>query len=297
MSKKIAYFQLTAAMVFVGSFVVAGKVIVSDIPLFLSIFGRFLIANIALLPFIVIRRHEFFSLKLSKKDWFILFIQSLSGVFLFNVFLFMGLKYTTAFEGGILTSTAPAFVALLAWFFLKEKITRPIIYGLGLVLLGLVSLHWHLFDSNSFLQATLYGNLLILIAVLCEAIFILCAKVSVQKTKPFMTIILVNFISLLLSIPFVVTEFLTTDMSQLQFNDFILIFYIGIFGSILGYYCWYSGSSKVRTSTAASFTAIMPLTAIILSILIFDDAMFLSHIIGFACITFGIQYIIKKSEN
>lgn len=85
-----AYLQMTLAMAIVGSSVVAGKLIVASFPV-------------------------------SKREWAILFLQALTGVFLFNIFLLYGVKFTGSVESGIITSTTPAMVGIISFLFLKER--------------------------------------------------------------------------------------------------------------------------------------------------------------------------------
>lgn len=80
-----AYVELSSAMVFVGSFVVASKVITTSFPVFLAAMLRFAIASAILLPMLLKAEHGFPSL--AKKDLGILFLQAFAGNFLFSLFL------------------------------------------------------------------------------------------------------------------------------------------------------------------------------------------------------------------
>jgi len=121
MSKQIyAYLSLTVAMVIVGSSVVIGKLVVSSFPVFLAAGLRFAIGTLVLFP-ILLKREGLNVPALNKRDWILLFLQAVTGAFLFTVFLFYGLKLTNAAEAGIITSLAPAVVGVLSFLFLREK--------------------------------------------------------------------------------------------------------------------------------------------------------------------------------
>lgn len=110
MSKNIiAYLELTLAMAIVGSSVVVGKLLIASFPVFLGAGLRFAIASVILMPVLLVNEKEIPSL--SRIDWLFLFLQTLTGVFLFSVFLLYGLKFTTAAESGIITSTTPGCLA------------------------------------------------------------------------------------------------------------------------------------------------------------------------------------------
>lgn len=113
--------KIILAMIIVGSSVVVGKLIVQSFPVFLASELRFLVASIIFVPLLI--KFEGFP-SISKGDLLILFLQALSGVFLFNIFMLYGLTITTAIEGGIITSTIPAVTGGLAFLSIKEKLTK-----------------------------------------------------------------------------------------------------------------------------------------------------------------------------
>ena len=124
MKIKMAYVQLSLGMILAGSSVVTGKILINNIPVFFSQFLSLGIAFVCILPFVWILEGNPFKTNLIKKDMIYLFLQALSGMFLFRIFLLEGLKRTTALESGIITSTTPLILALLSVLFLKESINR-----------------------------------------------------------------------------------------------------------------------------------------------------------------------------
>lgn len=84
------YFSLALAMAIVGSSVVVGKLMVETIPVFLSSGIRFFIAAAVLMILLFWIEKGFPAL--SKKDVFVLLMQSFTGVFLFSVCSFTGLS-------------------------------------------------------------------------------------------------------------------------------------------------------------------------------------------------------------
>lgn len=108
------YFSLALAMAIVGSSVVVGKLMVKTIPVFCR------------QAFVFYRGCRFNDLAfwiekgipaLSKKDVFVLLLQSFTGVFLFSICMLYGVKLTTGMESGIITSTTPMAVGILAFFY------------------------------------------------------------------------------------------------------------------------------------------------------------------------------------
>ena len=80
--KTTAYINLTLAMVIVGSSVVAGKIMVDELPVFLASTLRFILALAILIPILYLREGGL--PRLSRRSWIMLGVQSLCGSFLFT---------------------------------------------------------------------------------------------------------------------------------------------------------------------------------------------------------------------
>jgi drug/metabolite transporter (DMT)-like permease len=181
--KWIAYIELTLAMAIVGSSVVVGKLLIASFPVFLGARLRFAIASAVLLPMLIGREKGIPSI--TRKDWLFLFLQILTGVFLFSIFLLYGLKWTTAAESGIISSTTPAVLGLIAFLFLKERLTRNKVIGIAFTLFGIIAINL-IGTTASAERGTnpLLGNLLVFGAVVGEALFTIFRKVVSEKVTP-----------------------------------------------------------------------------------------------------------------
>ncbi|HUH95998.1 MAG TPA: DMT family transporter [Anaerolineales bacterium] len=95
---------------------------------------RLTLASLALAP-VAWRRHRAELQALTRRE---LLLGLLSGLFLAIHFAtwISSLEYTTVASSVVLVSTGPLWVALLSPFFLQEPLTRPVLIGLGLALVG-----------------------------------------------------------------------------------------------------------------------------------------------------------------
>ena len=96
--------------------------------------SRLLFASLFLAPPALLK-HRTELRQLSRKD---LLLGLLSGIFLAIHFAtwITSLEYTTITNSVVLVSTSPLWVALLAPIFLKEKLTKTVIIGMVLTLIG-----------------------------------------------------------------------------------------------------------------------------------------------------------------
>lgn len=82
-----AYFELTIAMILLGSYVVVGKIVIETFPIFLASELRLGLASLVLI-FFLLKLEKGFPVIISK-DYLTIFLQAFTGVFLFNTFYSM----------------------------------------------------------------------------------------------------------------------------------------------------------------------------------------------------------------
>ncbi|HYK73767.1 MAG TPA: DMT family transporter, partial [Pseudoneobacillus sp.] len=162
------------------------------------------------------------------------FIQAFVGVFLFSIFLLLGSKYTSAIESGIITSLTPALVAIVSVFIFKERLISNQIIGIGIAIVGVLLIS--LFDLTGTVLLTfysLYGNLLILLAVMGEAIFVTFGKLVSKEISPLRVSTIVVTFGALLFLPFAISEALAFDFTKVNAKDLFLLIYSAVAVSVV----------------------------------------------------------------
>lgn len=291
-TSKLAYLKIALAMAIVGSSVVFGKLIILSFPVFLASELRFLVSSIILILLLLLKEKQLPSIGL--KDLMILFLQALTGVFLFNVLMLNGLKYTTAIEAGIITSTLPAVVALIALVLLKERLTKRKVLGIIFAVLGVLMINFiggELGDVHSLL-----GNLLIFGAVLGEALFITLGKLVSNRLSPLTISTMMSIFGLIMFFPFSIKEAKSFDFSSIGLGDWINILYFGMVVTVLAFLLMYQGLAKVSANSAGVLTSVLPLSSVILSFLILKEALLFTHLSGIVFVLIAIFIISKDSE-
>lgn len=290
----IGYLQISLAMFIVGSSVVAGKLVVQSFPLFLASELRLLLALLILVP-LLIKMEGIPSIR--RKDCCILFLQALCGVFLFNIFLLYGLTLTTALEAGIITSTLPMVMVCLSFLFFKEKITWRTGLALLFVLLGTFAIN--LPTTNSLVSqnsARWLGNLLIFAAVIGEALFLVLGKVIEKRISPLTISTLVTIFGAILFLPLAIFEARDFSFQTVNLEEWLLIGYLSIVVTIIGFILMYAGLKKVSANKASVLTGIFPISSFTLSIIILDEQMSLIHVIGISSILLALYFISSKQK-
>jgi len=297
MSKQIyAYLSLTVAMVIVGSSVVIGKLVVSSFPVFLAAGLRFAIGTLVLFP-ILLKREGLNVPDLNKRDWVILFLQAFTGAFLFTIFLFYSLKLTNAAEAGIITSLAPAVVGVLSFLFLREKLSLNKVAGITLAVCG-VLLSTGLGNNPGAEQQTVswMGYLLVFGAVVGEASFTILRKSLPNHISPLFTATMMSLFSVILFFPLSIIEGIRFDFPAVSLYEWLLILYYGVVITAVAFILWFQGVTQVSGSTAAIFTGVAPISAVMLSYVILQEPFQWAHVWGGLCVLVGIGFIIKPGS-
>lgn len=274
-----AYINLSLAMIIVGSSMVFGKVITQTFPVFLASGLRFAIASVLMLPLAMTGDKKAWSL--TRKDLYWLILMAFCGQFVFTVLMLLGLRYTSAIDAGIITSSSPFMMALVAFFLLRERPGFFKSLAIVLVVLGILSVNglFNVRDNGGGDGHTL-GNLLMVGAVMGEAFFLLMRKQISPGLSNLALTAYLCFAGFIMFLPFSIHQALEFDFSGVSLGGWGSIVYFGAVFTVLAYWFWFQGVSRVSGSTAGVFSAFMPVSAVTLSCIFLDETFGPAHGIG-----------------
>lgn len=296
-SRLVPYMQLTLAMAIVGSSVVAGKMMTASLPVMLSSFLRFAIASPVLIA--LLWMHEGRPQLPGRVEIATLFLQALTGVFLFSVFLLYGVRYTSAIEAGLITGSLPAVTALLAALILRERLDRRQMLGVTSTVAGAILLNMLGTESSADLSSTRLmpglGFALVLAAVICEALFAVLGKRAGSGVSPLGVATAISVFGLVLFLPFALWDAYHFDFSRTTMTDWSLVAYFGLVVTVGAFWLFYAGLSKVQASVAGAFMTFLPLSAVMLSNIVLDEPLQWGHVVAGTFVLGGIMLTAASS--
>jgi len=266
-----AYFFLLLTSLIWG---IAGPIIkytLQFIKPFSFLFWRLLITSLIYLPiFIIYKRRKNIRLKSAKIKKLIGL--GFLGTTLCLVFLFVGLRYTTAIDSSLIGSIAPIVVIIGGAIFLKEEVTLQEKIGAVIAFLGsIITIIQPLFEKKFLAKENIYGNILIFISTLTWAIYCLLMRQSEKrdKTDPFILTSIGFFTGFITIIPFFIWESSTINHQSLAISPLALpgILYMSIFSSLIAYFTYNLGYSLIEASEATLFDYLKPIFAAPLAII------------------------------
>lgn len=287
-----AYLCLAMSMCMVGSNIGIGKLVISELPVFLFAALRFLIASIVLFPGML---RSSFRQGLNKTTWRGLSLQSFFGCFLFSLFMLYGVSYTTATSAGIITSALPSLIALLAWLWLREFVNSRGLIAIALAVLGIALLN--LQDVSSSSKGSILGNFLVLGAVLAEALFAIFSRRLSLTVHPWSMAFGVNIVGLLMFLPLAIPQALTFDWSAPSTGVWCWVLFYSITASVLSFLLWYRGISEVPANVAGLFTGLVPVSAALVGLLVLGELLSSGHAIGMGMVIASILLGAKNLKS
>ena len=278
-----AYIRLSLAMIIVGSSVVFGRVITQAFPVFLASAIRFALASAILIPLVAGSGRGL--LRTPRRDLGRMVLMAFCGQFMFTVLLLLGLRLTSAVEAGLITSTTPAAMALVAVVVLKERPGWRSALGVVLALSGVLIING--LPGGPALEerpGRIWGNLLVCGAVFGEAVFLLLRKsLSPALTDLSLTAALC-FLGLLMFLPPALYQGWSFDFGAVGLWEWAAILYFGLVFTVVAYLLWFSGVARVSGATAGAFTALIPVSAVVLSGIFLGERFTWVHALGGALI-------------
>ncbi|HTJ91621.1 MAG TPA: EamA family transporter [Pararobbsia sp.] len=283
---------LIASMLFVGSNVGIGKSIVVVVPILLFALLRFVIAVLVLSP---LYRREKMRL-VSRNEWINLFLQALFGTFLFTLLMLGGVHRTTAVAAGVITSTIPAVVAVLAWIVLKERPRPRAVAAIVLAVIGVIVVTVardagpaaHASQPGQPDTASLVGNLMVLGAVFCESTYVILSRRLTQTLSPIDICAYTHAFGLMLMLPFGLASLIGFDFSTVPPLTWALVVWYALSASIFSFWLWMKGIRHVPGSLAGVFTAMLPVAAATYGIVVLGERPTIAHGVALACVIGGI---------
>ncbi len=255
----LSYLCLASGMALVGSYVGLSKILVLVLPIFLLAWLRFGIAAVAMAGWVKRQPGE---AHLSPHDRWLLFLESFFGNFLFSVCMLFGVARTSALAAGVIMAAIPAVVAILSRMFLHERIAPRGAVGIACAVGGIALVSFGKHAGGGAADAGgLLGNLLLLGAVTCEAIYVVIGKKLTGNVSPKRISALINLWGLLLVTPLGLWQALSFDFGSVSPGHWWLLLFYSLAASMVTVWLWMTGLKHVPASQAGVFTVMLPVAA------------------------------------
>jgi drug/metabolite transporter (DMT)-like permease len=231
-----------------------------------------------------------------KVPWKYLILIGIIGGGLAFLFYFTGLSLTTSSRAAFLHKTLPIYTTVLAFIFLKEKVSRRQTLGLVGMLFGTFLLVSSQINPAEFWTNPQLGDMLVLIATMLWGVENVLAKYALIKDE---SNLVVSFARM-----FIGSLFLFSAVLALGKMDALLSLSFQQLGNIListgllfGYvFCYYWSIKLINVSKAASLLLIAPVITLLIGVYIFGEPLPWLQRIGSMLILAG-AFVVAKQRS
>lgn len=209
------------------------------------------------------------------------------------ILLFESYRYTTVAVATLCYYMSAVFVLIAAPFILKEKITAHKALCAAAAVLGMVLVSGVLEGQAASFSPV--GVALGLTAAVFYAVIVLCNK-RVKNVSSYDTTFIQLFTVTFLLLPYVL---LTEDFAQfgaLDATGLIMLLSVGAVHTGIAYAMYFASLQKIRAQTAALFSYLDPVIALLLSIFVLREGMTVLGLAG-AFIVLGAMLLSEREPK
>ena len=272
---------------------IAGRAAVGEVsPLFI-VSTRWFFVSIILT---IICRKELlktWSVLNSKLKWLI--IMGLFGFTGFNSSYYIAAHDTIAINLGIVQGTMPAFIIIIAWFWLNEKVNFKQLIGVLITFLSvLVVVSSGDFDTLKTFEFN-KGDIIMIFACTLYAVY----AVGLRKKPKIGALALLTFfayVAFLGSLPGLLYETYTNNLVLPGIKGIIILAVIIIFPSFLAQIFFMKGVEQIGPARSGLYTNLVPIFSSLLAVLFLGEDFKIYHLISLTLIFIGI-YIFESQKK
>jgi len=246
------------------------------------VFGRMVVSSLCFVYFI----KGFLKLEFTKKDIKYILLMTAFEPCLYFIFEAKALQYTTASQAGMITSMMPLMTAIGAGIVLKEVITKKVMIGSFIAVVGAI---WLSLSAQSSENASnpMLGNFLEFLAMICGAWYAIAIRYLTQRFSALFLTAAQGFVGAIFFFPLAIWEYNTISMNVTS-EALLWVLYLGVVVTIGGYGMFNLALSRIEASRASVFVNLIPVFTVILAYLFLGEVLKPTEIIASMVILCGV---------
>jgi drug/metabolite transporter (DMT)-like permease len=275
-----------ASLIWSGNFIVARGVYKEIPPVSLN-FYRWLLASIIVFPFAIKTfKDEWPAIK---NSWHYLFWVSLLGISLFNSFVYIAGRYTSAINLALIgTTSSPIMAIIMARIFLKERLGPLKILGLLLCVTGVVYLLSKGNFENILKLRFSSGDAWMLLAAFCFAVYNTLVKKKPSAISPVTFLFTTFSFGTILMLPLLFFELQRTQPVTWNADVIISILYIGIGASVICYFIWNKAIAILGSGRTVLFGNLIPIFTSLIAVVKLHEEFTWIHVVSMIIVFSGL---------
>lgn len=223
----------------------------------------------------------------SRADTVLLIAYGLIGNGIYQYFFVQGLSRARGGSASLILAASPAALALLGWATRSEKMTRFLILGVALSVVGvaMVMLGDNIAPATS---GTRLGTVYLTLAMLTWAVYATLLRPLTQRVNGLHLTLLTLLGGLVPLVVLTGRDLLATAWMTLTWRTWAAMAYAGIGAIVIAYLIYYHGLKKIGATRTSLYSNLQPFVAILIAWQFQNDRPTIWQLMGFLCITGGL---------
>ncbi|MDP1545700.1 MAG: DMT family transporter [Anaerolineales bacterium] len=290
--KLLPYLEALFAVVVWGASFIATKIAVGQISPIAVVWLRFAM-GIPILMAAVIMRKQFALPK--GKEWLYFALLGFLGIAFHQWLQSNGLQTSQATTTAWIVATTPAFITILGWLTLKEKLTIIQTSGIVLAMIGvLVVVSKGDFANLAIGKFGAKGDVLILISSVNWAVFSILSRHGLKRHPSTRMTLWVMTIGWLMTSAAFFAQGKTAEIALLDTRGWWSMIFLGIFTTGLAYIAWFDALAQLPAAQTGAFLFIEPPTSMIVAAIILYETITPASLFGGAVILIGVWLVNRQ---
>lgn len=277
----IIHFKLIGATLFWALTPIFGRMLAGYSAPYALAFGRFLVATAVLWVFL---RASGERARISRAHLGAFLLLGLTGVFLHNVLVFMGVEHTEANRANVIFSTITIMIAMIDVLWYRQRLSRGMVGG---ILLGMVGTAivvtdgapWRLLDG-----ALGLGDGLILLSAASWALYSVLGRPLLKIYSPLTLTFYASLSGTLMLAPFVVLDWAVLPRLTSDSKALAMIGFLGVLNSAVGFLWYYQAVARIGAVVTSAYINLVPIFGLLLSAILLGELPNAALLIGGALV-------------
>ncbi len=217
--------------------------------------------------------------RIPKSDWLRFLIAGVIGMAGYNWFVNAGFALVPAGVGTLVTMVEPLMIAILAAMLLGEKLTRYVLLGVALAIVGALVLFWPDLSATGPGTISVRGIVYLLLCCVGWAVYTIVTKPLLARYDTFT----VTALTMLVAAPIMIgmaNEPLPALAARLSLRQWGEVIYLVLGAGLAGTMMWNYGAKHLSSSAAGTFLYLIPVVAVSAGALVLDEIVTIHIVTG-----------------
>lgn len=203
-----------------------------------------------------------------------------------------GMKETSASNTAWILTTAPIFIALLSWVYLKEPFTTFQWLGLLLAAGGVLFLTYN-GDLSNLRWINSRGDIIVLGSCVTWAFYTVGAREITAKVNPLVATFCMTGIAGLFFVPYTLLTSGIGKFLALQPRTIVSLVFLGVFCLAIAFWLWSEGLARATAAEVGVWLYVEPLVTVAAAGILLSEPITLWLALGAALISLGV-YVAER---